>query len=153
MNMTQIKKALRRLSDEGARDAEKKLILAVPFKRGHGADMADVIGYVAENRGESVREVKKNAKGAVVGALVRADNLARYYVMDADLALLFTSDGELYGYEHTSNVVNVRPEELALGKAAVVDGNGEMFTDLDACVDAILYGSSGRGGPWFEHRR
>jgi hypothetical protein len=146
MNVRSLKAALRRLDEEGGESAVKKLILAVPFKRGaSGYTKDEIVRLVAHNRGESVAKVKKYLEKGHIAALVRAYDLVNYYVFDADIAFLL--GGKYGGYEHTSEVQAVRPDALVISKAEIIDDGAELHDDLDAAVHGILYGSR---NPYYE---
>ena len=146
MNVRSLKAALRQLDEEGGEKAVKKLILAVPYKRGaSGYTKDEIVRLVASARGEPVSKVKKYLEKGSIAALVRAYDLVNYYVFDADVAFLL--GGKYGGYEHTGQVDAVRPEALVISKAEIVDDGGDLHDDLDAAVHGILYGSR---NPYYE---
>ena len=147
MGLREIKNALKMLEDEGNEKDVRRLIVAVPYKRGEAPERAEIIGYIAKERGESAAEVRKLLAGWSPGVLMRAEGY-NSHPAEADLAML--GDGS---YEHTGEVVYTRPNELRWDEAQFIDGNGE-FWPLDRWRDvagAILYGSRGGHNPWFDN--
>ena len=146
MGLREIKAALSLIQREGHEKAVRRLIVAVPYKRGEAPERAEIIGYIAKGRGESPAEVRKLLAGWRPGVLMRAEN-HNSHPAEADLAMLDDSS-----FEHTGEIVYTRPNQLRWDEAQFIDDNGE-FWPLDQWEDvagAILYGSRGGRNPWFE---
>jgi hypothetical protein len=147
VGLREIKAALRRLENEGGDKATKKLILAVPFKRGQsGYERSEIVALIAAGRGESKAEVSKMVAGWQPGILIKAEDYD-YRPGEGDLALL--GDGQ---FEHAGEIVYPRPEELRWNEAQIIDDNAELFPldRWEEAVSGILYGSKGRGSMYFE---
>ncbi len=148
MGLREIKAALRRLENEGGDKAAKKLILAVPFKRGQsGYDRSEIVALIADNRGESKAEVSKMVTGWQPGVLIRAE-AHDWHPGEGDLAMLGNGS-----FEHAGEIVYPRPNELKWNEAQIIDENAELFSldRWEEAVSGILYGSKGSGrGMYFE---
>jgi hypothetical protein len=76
-----------------------------------------------------------------------------FFVEWLAMDLIRDAKGDVVGYYHSGEVVNIRPEDMTLRGAAVIDDNSEAHQDIMACARAIVYGSGrGRGEPWFAER-
>ena len=145
MSIRTIKTALARLNREGGEAAAKKLILAVPYKRGAAPERDEIIAMIAKDRGEAVAEVKTMLRGSAPGVLIRAED---YNSHPAEANLAMIADGT---YEHAGEIVYPRPEDLRWSEAQIIDDNGELYAldRWEEAVAGILYGSDGRrGGMW-----
>ncbi len=147
MGLREIKAALRRLEDEGGGEAAKRLVLAVPYKRGKAPERAEIVRGVARNRGESIAEVKEMLKGWVPGVLIRAESHDSHPA-EADVAMLQPGSS----FEHGGDTVYPRPDDLRWNEAEIIDGNGELhpLDRWEEAVEGILYGSRGKGRMYFE---
>ena len=146
MGLREIKAALRYLENEVNEEAAKRLILAVPFKRGRASeasgyayDRGEMIARIARGRGESKAEVSKMVAGWQPGILIKA--------ADAGMAagggpLVLITEGQ---YEQAGKTVYPRPDELRWEKAQIVYENWELgdielfpISRWEEAVDHIL---------------
>jgi len=146
MSIRTIKTALARLTDKGGEEAARRLILAVPYKRGQAPERSEIIGYIAKNRVERVAGVAEMLKGWVPGVLIRAESY-NSWPAEADLAMLQPGSS----FEHTGEIVYPRPENLRWADAQIIDNNCELYPldRLEDAVAGILYGSDGRRGAMY----
>jgi hypothetical protein len=151
-----IKRAVALIEREGTQKDDDRLVLAVKAS-------ANAAKLFKDNLKEALRaeydesEVKRLGRGGdmVVGFLIKARIITRdYYIFDADLAgLLVDAKGDVVGYYHSGEVVTIRPENMTLRGAAVIDDNSEAHQDIMACAQALVYGNSGgRNAPYYEAR-
>ena len=150
MGLREIKAALRRLENEGSDKDVRRLILAVPYKRGRAPERAEIIKYIAENRGETVAEVKEAFAGWTPGVLIRGE-AHDWHPAEADLGLISARDG----FEHAGEIVYPRPDELRWNEAEIIDDNMELHP-LDRwqeAVNGILYGTPRGSFVYFESER
>lgn len=146
MSIRTIKTALARLTDEGGESAARRLILAVPYKRGATPSTRDeIVAMIAASRGESAAEVKAMLRGAAPGVLIRAQDYDSWPA-EADLAMLATG-----ALEHAGEIVYPRPDDLRWHEAQIVDAGAELhpLDRLEDAVAGILYGSDGRRGAMY----
>lgn len=150
-----IKRAEALIENEGSSKDADRLILAVKASA-NGAKL------FKDNLKEALRaeydesEVKRLGRGGdmVVGFLIKASSITNdYYLFDGDLAgLLVDAKGDVVGYYHSGHVP-IRPENMTLRGAAVIDDNAEAHQDIMACAQALVYGNSGgRNAPYYEAR-
>jgi hypothetical protein len=148
-----IKRAVALIKREGGSKAADRLVLAVKAS-------ATAAKLFKDNLKEALRaeydesEVKRLGRGGdmVVGFLIRASGITEdYYIFDADLAgLLVDAKGDVVGYYHSGEVVTIRPENMTLRGATVIDDNSEAHQDIMACAQALVYGNSGgRNAPYY----
>ncbi len=142
MSIRTIKTALARLNREGGEAAAKKLILAVPYKRGAAPERDEIIAMIAKDRGEAVAEVKTMLRGSAPGVLIRAEDY-NSHPAEADLAMIGG------GFEHTGEIVYPHPENLRWSEAQIIDEAMELhpLDRWEEAVAGILYGR--RGGRYF----
>lgn len=144
MSIRTIKTALARLNREGGEAAAKKLVLAVPYKRGAAPYKRDeIVEMIAKNLAEAHAEVKAMLRGAAPGVLIRAE-AHDWHPAEADLAMI--ADGT---YEHTGEIVYPRPENLRWSEAQIIDEAMGLhpLDRWEEAVAGILYGR--RGGMYF----
>jgi hypothetical protein len=151
-----IKRAEALIENEGSSKDADRLVLAVKASANaaklHKDDLKEAL-----RREYDADEAKRLGRGGdmVVGFLIKASSVTNdYYLFEGDLAgLLVDAKGDVVGYYHSGEVVNIRPEDMTLRGAAVIDDNSEAHQDIMACARAIVYGSGrGRGEPWFAER-
>ena len=151
-----IKRAVALIENEGSSKDADRLILAVKASASaaklHKDDLKEAL-----RREYDADEAKRLGRGGdmVVGFLIKASSITNdYYLFDADLAgLLVDAKGDVVGYYHSGEVVNIRPEDMTLRGAAVIDDNSEAHQDIRACAYALAYGNSGgRNAPYYEAR-
>lgn len=156
MLKSDIKRAEALIEREGSSKDADRLILAVKASASaakiHKDDLKEAL---LREYDESA--VKRLGRGGdmVVGFLIKASSITNdYYLFEADLAgLPVDAKGDVVGYYHSGEVVNIRPDDIILRGAACIDDNGEGHQDIVRCAQAIVYGSGrGRGEPWFEAR-
>ena len=156
MLKSDIKRAEALIEREGSSKDADRLVLAVKAS-------ANAAKLFKDNLKEALRreydesEAKRLGRGGdmVVGFLITASSITNdYYIFDADLAgLLVDAEGDVVGYDHSGEVVTIRPEDMTLRGAACVDDNSEAHQDIMACARALVYGSGrGRNEPHYEAR-
>jgi len=151
-----IKRAEALIEREGSSKDADRLILAVKASA-KAASLYKPELKEALLREYDASEVKRLGRGGdmVVGFLIKASSITNdYYLFEADLAgILVDGNGNVAGYYHSGEVVNIRPEDITLRGAACVDDNSEAHQDIMACARAIVYGSGrGRNEPHYEAR-
>ncbi len=147
MGLRQIKAAVNKLENEGSARDQRRLVLAVPLKRGV-ADRKEAIRGIARGQGTSIATVTKNTQGWVLGVLVRAE-LYDSYPMEGDLVLLGNGT-----YEHSGEIIYPSPDDLRWNEASIIDDNFELqsLDRWEEVTDAILYESRPQRGIYYSRQ-
>lgn len=122
MTPKQIMRAVNRLEDREGINASK-VVIGAAVKRGAAGTKADALKQIAENRGETLAEVKQSYGDTdwYLGVLIHAGSVESR-ITDADLIL---TDG--YSFESVETIT-IRPSEIKWETAAVLDPETMEFT-------------------------
>jgi hypothetical protein len=144
MGLADIKRAIKKVNEEGSERDVRKIIVIVPIKRGN-YDRGAMLQALARSRRETLAEVKEEFKGATPAVILRAESHDSH-PFECDLVFLHNGSFELIG-----EVGYLRPNQVRWEDAEFVDDNLELFptSDWEEIAGAILYGTGGRGGPRF----
>jgi hypothetical protein len=148
MGLVDIKRAIKRVNEEGSQSDVRKILVIVPIKRGY-YDRDDMLKTLARSRGETLAEVKKEYKGATPAIILRAESHdSRPF--EGDLTFLYHGSFELI-----SEIGYLRPNQVRWEDAEFVDDNLNLFptSDWEEIAGAILYGTDGGGGPYFASKQ